>query len=148
METRLSDRIAINSYDGEGVKRMIESGTWFVGIKNYKPANDVDGFSFLEKHLLTEEVFVLLQGRCVLLVDVSLDGSGSDLQCVPMEQGKVYCVHQGVWHNTIVSRDVKIILIENQNTATENSPVANLSDEQLNKTRYELKTNYFAPEMP
>lgn len=148
MEASFSDRITVNSYDGEGVRRLVESGTWFVGIKNYKPANDVAEFCCLEKHLLTDEVFVLLQGRCVLLVDVAPDGSGCDLRCIPMERGKVYCIRPGVWHNTIVSRDVKLVLIENQNTAAENSPLFNLSEAQIEKVRAELRSKHFGPGLP
>ncbi|TCL70884.1 hypothetical protein EDC14_100829 [Hydrogenispora ethanolica] len=140
---KLENQLSIEEYSGEGLKRVVESGSWFVGIKNYKPFNDVDNLSALERHFLTDEVFVLLEGRCVLLIDRSPDQSGSDIVSVPMEKGLVYCIKKGVWHNTIVSRDVKIILVENRDTSMENSAMFDLSPEQIQSLTKELKAKYF-----
>ncbi|MBP0651089.1 hypothetical protein J8J40_28955, partial [Mycobacterium tuberculosis] len=85
-------KLKVETYDGEGLKRAIESGDWFVAIKNWKPANDVDGFDMIERHMLTDEVFVLLEGSCTLLVDRSPNDDGSDVGCVKMAPNTVYCV--------------------------------------------------------
>ncbi len=143
MTDQLENQLLVEEYSGEGLKRVVESGSWFVGIKNYKPFNDVDNLSALERHFLTDEVFVLLEGRCILLIDQSPDQSGSDIISVPMEKDLVYCIKKGVWHNTIVSRDVKIILVENRDTSMENSAMYDLSPEQIQTLIQELKTKYF-----
>ena len=31
------------SFDGEGMQRVFENEKWTVGIKNWKPANDITG---------------------------------------------------------------------------------------------------------
>jgi mannose-6-phosphate isomerase-like protein (cupin superfamily) len=139
----LSGIIAISDYDGEGLKRVVESGEWFVGIKNYKPFNDVNNLVALERHMLTDEVFTLLEGTCILLVDRSANQSGTEIVSVPMEKGKVYCINKGVWHNTIVSQDVKIILVENRNTSMENSEMYDLTPEQIATLTKDLKAKYF-----
>jgi len=38
-----------------------------------------------------------------------------------MEQGKVYNVRKGVWHHIVLEKDSKVLVIENSNTAKENT---------------------------
>lgn len=92
----------------------------------------------MEKHLETDEVFVLLTGKCVLLIQTAED----KIALCPMEQGKVYCIPKGVWHNTIVSKNAKMVLIENRNTSGENSQVFDLSPEQLSGLKQELGSTF------
>jgi mannose-6-phosphate isomerase-like protein (cupin superfamily) len=129
--------LRIENFEGPGLNRVEEYGDWCVGIKNYKPANDAAEFTFMEKHLETDEVFVLLMGKCVLLIQTAED----KIELCPMEQGKVYCIPKGVWHNTIVSKNAKMVLIENRNTSGENSQVFDLSPEQLSGLKQELKAH-------
>ena len=131
--------LKVESFEGEGLKRVVESGAWFVGIKNWKPANDAAEFDFMERHLETDEVFVLLSGECSLLIGCAENGTCADIRCVPMEPEKVYCIHKGIWHNTITSRDAKLILAENRNTSNENSEVYSLSAQELAEIRKALK---------
>ncbi|HXP96168.1 MAG TPA: hypothetical protein VN809_05615 [Telmatospirillum sp.] len=133
-----SEKIKIEEFDGEGLKRAIESDSWFVGIKNWKPANDAAEFDMIERHMQTEEVFVLLEGGCTLLIDHSAKNDHSDIRCIPMERNKVYCVPRGVWHNTITSKDAKLILMENRNTSNENSEMYTLSAPELSVLRKHL----------
>jgi mannose-6-phosphate isomerase-like protein (cupin superfamily) len=125
------NKLKIKAFDGEGLTRAVEYGEWFVGIKNWKPANDIDGFDMIECHMKTDEVFVLLAGGCTLLVDTSEKNDGSAIEAVPMEGGKVYCIPAGVWHNTITTRDAKIILVENRDTSMDNSEIRKLSASEV-----------------
>lgn len=133
-----TDKLSIASFEGEGLKRVVESGDWFVGIKNWKPANDAAHFDCMERHLQTDEVFVLLEGGCTLLVDYSADDSCSDIRCVRMEKNRVYCIHPSVWHNTITTKDAKLILMENKNTSMDNSEVQTLSSSEIAALRQQL----------
>ena len=133
-----STHLKVERFDGEGLKRAVESGSWFVGIKNWKPANDAAQFDFMERHLETDEVFVLLDGACTLLIATAADGRCADIRCVSMEPHAVYCIPKGVWHNTVTSRDAKLILAENRNTSNENSEMHTLSAEDLAVLRMTL----------
>ena len=55
------------SFDGEGMQRVFENEKWTVGIKNWKPANDITGINNLERHNKTDELFVLVAGSCTLI---------------------------------------------------------------------------------
>lgn len=131
-------KVSVEQFEGEGLKRVVESGDWFVGIKNWKPANDRAHFDCMERHLLTDEVFVLLEGGCTLLVDHSPENQCTDIRCLPMQKNRVYCIHPGVWHNTITTLDAKLILVENRNTSMDNSEVRVLTRDEIGALQQKL----------
>lgn len=120
--------VNISQHDGSGLKMMVESDGWFVGIKNWKPENDLHHLDCLERHLLTDEVFILLSGRCTLIIAQKDEHANLAFHAVPLEPYKVYCVAKGVWHNTITWPGVKMALIENRDTGAENSEFMPLND--------------------
>ncbi len=122
------------AFAGEGMQRIYENTKWTVGIKNYKPANDIANIDCLERHNLTDELFVLLEGSCTL---VYANESSTDLQLetLDMERSKVYNIPQTLWHNTITKKDTKMILIEDSNTSSENTDILPLTDAQINKIK-------------
>ena len=77
------------SFDGEGMQRVFENEKWTVGIKNWKPANDITGINNLERHNKTDELFVLVAGSCTLIYANEVEG-GLDIRAVKMEPNKVY----------------------------------------------------------
>ncbi len=113
--------VSVGEYDGLGLKGIVESGAWFVGIKNWKPENDVQNIDTLERHLLTDEVFILLAGQCALLLVNNNDITSPTYTVTMMEPYKVYCIPKGAWHNTITWPGVKLALMENRNTCADNS---------------------------
>lgn len=117
-------------YSGEGMKRVFENEKWCVGIKNWKPANDVTGISNVERHNRTHELFVLLEGSCTLIFAEEKDGKLA-FESVKMERDKVYDIPPTLWHNTITKKDTKMVLIEDSNTSMENSDVRDLSDGEI-----------------
>ena len=59
--------IDIYNYDGEGLERSYACENRLVGIKNYKPASSREQMDSLEKHLLTDELFIPLTEGSILL---------------------------------------------------------------------------------
>ena len=112
------------------MQRVFENEKWTVGIKNWKPANDITGIDCLERHNLTDELFVLIAGSCTLLYANEVDGK-LEIGAVKMEPNKVYNIPATLWHNTVTCKDTKMILIEDSNTSMENSDILNLSAEQI-----------------
>ena len=112
-------------FTGEGMQRVFENEKWTVGIKNWKPANDVTGIDCLERHNLTDELFVLVEGACTLVYANETD-NGLEFGAVKMEKDKVYNIPATLWHNTITQKDTKMILIEDSNTSMDNSDILNL----------------------
>lgn len=122
----------IKSYEfaGEGMQRVFENEKWTVGIKNWKPANDITGIDMLERHNQTDELFVLVAGSCTLISAEETEG-GMQFRRVVMEPNKVYNIPATLWHNTITCRDTKMILIEDSNTSMANSDIYPLKPEEI-----------------
>lgn len=121
-------------FNGEGMQRVFENEKWTVGIKNWKPANDVTGIDCLERHNKTDELFVLVEGTCTLVYANETEG-GLEFGAVKMEKDKVYNIPATLWHNTITCKDTKMILIEDSNTSMENSDILNLTEAQIAEMR-------------
>jgi len=96
--------------DGYEVKHIF--GAWRVAYLRY--AERFDRITYLERHLETDEIFVLLQGEAVLL-------HGENIEKTQMELNKIYNIQKGVWHNIIVSKDALILIVENEDTKKSNS---------------------------
>ena len=122
----------IESYEftGEGMTRVYENEKWMVGIKNWKPANDITGIDCLERHNKTDELFILLSGSCTLLY-ANETAEGLVIDKVEMEPMKVYNIPATLWHNTVTKKDTKMILVEDSSTGMDNSDIYNLSAEQI-----------------
>ncbi|MFV0240052.1 MAG: cupin [Lacrimispora sphenoides] len=126
--------IAVYEYGGEGMQRVFENEKWTVGIKNWKPANDVTGIDCLERHNKTDELFVLVEGACTLAY-ANESEKGLEFGVVNMQPNKVYNIPATLWHNTITQKDTKMILIEDSNTSMNNSDILELDEEQIAKIR-------------
>ena len=103
-------QIKIFEHFSEGFKVAAEYGEWKVGMLHYN-----ERFSRLgemERHLLTDEVFVLVSGNATLY---------TDNEAVEMKQDCVYTVPAGVWHHIVVSSDANVVVVENRNTSKENT---------------------------
>lgn len=118
------------SFTGEGMQRVYENKKWTVGIKNYKPANDIKNIDCIERHNETDELFVLISGSCTL-VFANDDNGVLKFEALKMEPNKVYNIPQSLWHNTLTQSDTKMILIEDSSTGMNNSDVLTLNAQQI-----------------
>ena len=122
--------IGVKEFSGEGMSRVYENQKWMVGIKNWKPANDISGIDCLERHNETDELFVLLAGQCTLIYANEI-GQNIDIQAVKMEPFKVYNIPAGLWHNTVTCKDTKMALIEDSSTGNHNSNALFLNGDHI-----------------
>ena len=127
----------IDTYEfaGQGMNPVYKNEHWMVGIKNWKPANDISGIDNLERHNKTDEMFALLDGSCTLVYANELADGTLEFDKTVMEAGKIYCIPAGLWHNTITCRDTKMALIEAPDTSMENSQVISLSGAQIQRIK-------------
>ena len=110
----MKQELEILDHIGEGYAPVMHFGEWRVAILNYADRFDVSSPIKLERHLLTDEVFVLLEGEATLYI-------GEDMVEYSMEKNKIYNVKRGVWHRITTSTDAKVLIVENHNTTKENS---------------------------
>ena len=124
--------LEIREYNGEGFRPLILFGSWRVAILNYLDELLPRNITRMERHMETDEVFILTRGRATLLlggVDSHVDGVLSQ----PMEAGKLYNVKRYSWHSILMSRDASVLLVENVDTAEGNSEYFNLSKKCLDE---------------
>jgi len=60
--------IEAHEYKENGYKTLVTFDKWRVAFMNDGPKTTVDGLTYFQKHDETDEVFILLGGRCVLLL--------------------------------------------------------------------------------
>ena len=63
----------ITEYTGEGYLPLIAYGAWRVAILNYIDELLPENIGKMQRHDNTDEVFVLLKGRCILFVAEGAD---------------------------------------------------------------------------
>lgn len=124
--------IDVSSYDGDGYKPVVDYMEWRVAVLNYCEELELHNLRTMQKHMESDEVFVLLKGNCKLFVG----GKGDvieEIDAVQMEPMKLYNVQRGVWHTHTLDREGSVLIVENRNTCDINSPVVHLSEEQIAK---------------
>ncbi len=105
----------IFTYTGQDFKAVLESGEWKIGILRW--SERFSAFRIMERHLLTDEVFVLLEGTASLYE--SEDGSCFTRQ--EMQKNRVYNIPKNIWHHITVSENATVLVVENRNTSRENT---------------------------
>jgi ureidoglycolate hydrolase len=123
-----SDMIQIGQYSGSGYRSLVSFGQWRVAVLNYLEELQPDKVLSMERHNATDEVFVILAGKAMLVIGGNLD----EVQTpgfYPMEIGKTYNVKCHTWHTVMMSHNAQLLIIENDDTSTENSEYLSLSTE-------------------
>ena len=121
--------LEVREHNGPDYKPLIDYQNWRVAIINYTSDLTPDKINRMQKHTETDEVFVLMKGRCILFIGEGTD-SVTKVHAVDMEPYKLYNVKCGVWHSHTFSEDAHVLIVENRDTVYENSPFVDLSDEQ------------------
>ena len=116
----------ILDYSGEGYKRLVNNGKWTFAGLNWAPRFDEKNLVDLERHNLTDEIFVLVQGKATLII-------GEECERVEMEPLKYYNVRAGIWHNIVVSEDARVLIMESSNTSKDNTDYYLLSTGEVFK---------------
>ena len=121
--------IEIREHNGADYKPLIDYQTWRVALMNYTADLTPDKINRMQKHTETDEVFVLMNGKCILFI-----GEGDEtiikVHAVDMELYKLYNVKRNVWHSHTFSEDARVLIVENCDTVDSNSPFLGLLLEQ------------------
>lgn len=104
-------------HDGEGCKEVFYSKTWKVALLHHSQ-NTATLCSF-ERHLETDEVFVLLRGDATLYTKDEKE----KITATKLQPNCVYVVKKAEWHHTVMETNAEILLVENENTSQENTEI-------------------------
>ena len=114
------DGLDVYRYDEPNYRRMFGCNGWRVAILNHGKRFCRRKTIRLERHLLTDEAFVLLSGSAVLMI-------GREAGRVPMMRECVYNVAKGTWHQVETSPGTKILIVENDDTGPDNTEYLHLT---------------------
>ncbi len=110
----MSELIEISEYSGQGYKKILSYENWRVSLMNFADHLQEHTLRRIERHMKTDEVFVLLEGSGMLLID-------KEMKKYPMEIGKIYNVKAAAWHALCLSEDAKVLIVENEDTSADNT---------------------------
>lgn len=117
MKQPTEDLLQIRSHEGSGFAPLLRFGSWRVAMTN--AARDERTGAF-QRHLKTDECFVMLSGEGCMLVAGGEERPG-EICRADMERGKVYNVRRGVWHAHMMRAGSSLLIVENDDTGEANS---------------------------
>ena len=121
--------IEILEHNGPDYMPLVDYQSWRVALMNYTADLTPEKINRMQKHTETDEVFVLMTGRCILFIGEGEDAV-TNVHAVDMQPYKLYNVKRGVWHSHTFSEDARVLIVENCDTVESNSPFVGLSVEQ------------------
>jgi hypothetical protein len=121
--------LEVSEYTGEGYMPLIDFNAWRVAVLNYIDELLPERLNTMQRHDETDEIFVLLRGRCILFL-ANGDEMVEEVYAEDLQPLKFYNVKQGCWHTHTLSKDAVLLIVENRNTSSENSPTVDLSPAQ------------------
>lgn len=134
----LQDFCEITEFNDDGYAPIIDFQSWRVAMLNYIDELEPDQIDNFQCHLETDEVFVLLAGHCILfLADVDNDNQIIAVHAVDMQPYRAYNIKQGVFHTHTLTKEAKVLIIENRDTSDINSPKI-MVDPKINQQLVEL----------
>lgn len=99
----------------EGYRPLLESdGDWMVAIMN-GTGESWSVPAIIEKHPKTDELFVLVGGRALMITAGRGERPGPIRQ-VEMRPNVLYMVRAGTWHITPMTPDARFIIVERTGT--------------------------------
>jgi len=124
--------LEIRTYAGSGYMPLIAYGSWRVAVLRYADTLLPSSLDAMQRHDETDEVFVLLAGRCILFL-----GEGTErvsaIHAQDLALLKLYNVKKGCWHTHTLSPDATVLIVENQDTSASNSTRVALDSAQQEK---------------
>ncbi|WP_031442315.1 hypothetical protein [Arenibacter algicola] len=93
---------------------IIEDG-WQLAKLNYTEDQHIDKINQLDVHLETDEVFVAIAGKSVLIAAIIINNE-PHFELEPMKINQIYNIPKGVWHNIAMEKGSEVLIAEKSNT--------------------------------
>lgn len=99
--------------DGQGFKDIFFSQGWRLACSDYCGVkNGLESFQSFEKHLNTEEAFILLKGDAYI-VTAGKKKKPEKFSVRKMCLGQIYIIEKEEWHLSIFAKDTLVLIVEN-----------------------------------
>ena len=122
----MTEGLQVFAHNGPGYRPLVYGQDWMVALLNYEDIMDVGEAHDIERHLQTDEVFILLRGRAAFYLAVDY----GPLQVLEMQPGVVYNVTRGTWHNLLATREAAFAIVERRDTDLTDTHIRPLSEQE------------------
>jgi len=122
--------IEIREYTGTGYAPLVDYGAWRVAILRFIDELLPEKITSVQRHDETDEVFILLEGKCILFLGEPGQDGLTAIHAVDMQPLKLYNVKRGSWHTHTLDKAAVVLIVENCDTVDANSPVMDLTPAQ------------------
>jgi len=122
----------------EGYHPFLIREGWQVAQLNYIEDQHISNIDKIEVHRETDEVFVLLNGKSILIT-VDLINGEPTFNADVMKPYKTYNIPQNVWHNIAMEKGSEVLIIEKSNTHLNDVEYFCLTEKQIIKLRNLIK---------
>lgn len=116
-------------YTGNGFQ-PVYTREWQLAYLNYDESLEPQYVNKIERHKLTDEAFILLEGKGYLVM-AQKDGGKATFSVHDLEIGVIYNVPKGAWHFYSTGKDSKLLIVENTNTHLKDVEYYELNQEEL-----------------
>jgi hypothetical protein len=114
---------------GIGYQKLLNFQSWRIAKLNYIKELDIKHLNFIECHHETDEIFVLIQGKCDMYI--LKETSPKTFEHFSLEPQKIYRIPKGVYHAHSLSKDAKVLIIEEDDTCDGNSHRIYLNEQEI-----------------
>jgi mannose-6-phosphate isomerase-like protein (cupin superfamily) len=118
--------LQILPFEKQGYAPLVFSQGWQTAILNYEPGAEVDAVYRVERHNLTDEVFVLWRGSGALVI-----AEPDALRVVDAVPGVIYNVTISTWHTVIGTHDSSWIIVENKDTHLGDTEYRDMTEDEM-----------------
>jgi mannose-6-phosphate isomerase-like protein (cupin superfamily) len=125
-------------YEGIGYSPVLIREGWQVAVLHHLPGHGMNEIDRLEVHSKTDEAFILLKGRAVLIAGKP-DAESPAFETADMQQGQIYNIPKGCWHNIAMDEDADLIIVEKDSTHENDVAYLPLDAEQQRELENRIK---------
>ncbi|WP_242202033.1 sugar porter family MFS transporter [Aestuariivivens insulae] len=127
--------------NGQGYSPFLIREGWQVAQLNFMPEQDIKNITRLDRHNLTDEAFILLKGKAVL-VAAEIHDRGIEYHMELLKPMVTYNIPKKVWHNIVMKKDCEIIIVEKSNTHIDDFEHYDLGPSELELFRKKVKEHF------
>ena len=126
------------STNEEGYHPFLIREGWQVAQLNYIEDQHINNIDKIEVHRNTDEVFVLLKGKSILITVEMINGEPT-FKADVMRPHVTYNIPQNVWHNIAMEKGSEVLIIEKSNTHLNDVEYIHLTEKQIINLRIVVK---------
>ena len=115
---------------------MIREG-WQVAQLNFVEEQRTDNINKVEVHNHTDEVFILLKGKAILIL-AEFKEKKPVFQVLLMEPLVTYNIPKGDWHNIAMEKGSEVLIVEKSDTHLNDVSYLELSPDEIAELRKKI----------